>query len=68
MAVAEMMCDYIFMIHRGKKVLDGTLDSIQKSYGQDTIRVQSEGGVKILEGINGIENINDFWTGPGDQT
>jgi len=60
MAVAEMMCDYIFMIHRGKKVLDGTLDSIQKSYGQDTIRVQSEGGVKILEGINGIENINDF--------
>jgi len=60
MAVAEMMCDYIFMIHRGKKVLDGTLDSSQKSYGQDTIRVQSEGGVKILEGINGIENINDF--------
>jgi len=60
MAVAERMCDYIFMIHKGKKVLDGTLDSIQKSYGQDTIRVQLEGGVKILEGISGIENINDF--------
>jgi len=60
MAVAERMCDYIFMIHKGKKVLDGTLDSIQKSYGQDTIRVQSEAGVKILEDISGIENINDF--------
>jgi len=60
MAVAERMCDYIFMINKGKKVLDGTLDSIQKSYGQDTIRVQLEGGVKILEGISGIENINDF--------
>lgn len=60
MAVAERMCDYIFMIHKGKKVLDGTLESIQKSYGQDTIRVQLEGGVKILESINGIENINDF--------
>jgi len=60
MAVAERMCDYIFMINKGKKVLDGTLDSIQKSYGQDTIRVQLEGGVKILEGISGIEYINDF--------
>jgi len=60
MTVAERMCDYIFMINKGKKVLDGTLDSIQKSYGQDTIRVQLEGGVKILEGISGIEYINDF--------
>ncbi len=25
MAMAEKMCDYIFMIYKGKKVLDGTL-------------------------------------------
>jgi ABC-2 type transport system ATP-binding protein len=60
MAVAEKMCDFIFMIYKGKKVLDGTLESIQKSYGQDTIRIQSEGGVRILDGIPGIEKINDF--------
>ena len=60
MAVAERMCDFIFMIYRGKKVLDGTLGSIQKKYGQDTIRIHSEGGVHILEGIPGIEKINDF--------
>src|SRR5437660_11794263 len=29
MAVAEKMCDFIFMIYKGKKVLDGTLESIQ---------------------------------------
>src|SRR5215475_8937097 len=29
MAVAEKMCDFIFMIYKGNKVLDGTLDSIQ---------------------------------------
>jgi len=60
MAVAEKMCDYIFMIHKGKKVLDGTLDSIQKSYGQDTIRIKSDGGVNVLYDINGVEKINDF--------
>jgi ABC-2 type transport system ATP-binding protein len=60
MSVAERMCDFIFMIYKGRKVLDGTLDSIQNTYGQDTIRIQSEGGIGILDGINGIEKINDF--------
>jgi len=60
MAVAEKMCDFIFMIYKGKKVLDGTLDSIQNKYGQDTLRIQSEGGIQMLEGIAGIEKINDF--------
>lgn len=60
MAVAEKMCDYIFMIHKGKKVLDGTLDTIQKSYGQDTIRIKSDGGANILNDISGVEKINDF--------
>src|SRR5213082_2713972 len=29
MAVAEKMCDFIFMIYQGRKVLDGTLGTIQ---------------------------------------
>ena len=40
MDIAERMCDTIFMICRGKKVLDGTLEAIQAQYGQDTIRVR----------------------------
>ncbi len=44
MTVAESMCDTIFMIYKGKKVLDGTLDSIQKAYGEDTIGVELENG------------------------
>ena len=27
------MCDYVFMIYQGRKVLDGTLESIQGRYG-----------------------------------
>ncbi len=60
MGVAERMCDFIFMIYKGKKVLDGTLESIQRSYGQDTIRIHTEAGLDFLKGIKGVEKINDY--------
>ena len=41
MAAAEKLCDRIFMIFKGHKVLDGTLDEIQSQYGQDTVRVRT---------------------------
>jgi ABC-2 type transport system ATP-binding protein len=60
MSVAEKMCDFIFMIFKGKKVLDGTLASIQNQYGSDTIRIRTENGTPALEGIAGVEKITDF--------
>ncbi|MFA6127472.1 MAG: ATP-binding cassette domain-containing protein [Bacteroidales bacterium] len=60
MSVAERMCDFIFMIYQGKKVLDGTLHSIKDLYGQDTIRLQTDLGADALIGIDGIDKINDF--------
>ena len=60
MGVAESLCDSIFMIFRGKKVLDGSLASIQASYGSDTIRVEVEGSASALDELPGIERINDL--------
>jgi len=60
MSMAERMCDYIFMIHKGKKVLDGTLTDIQDKYGTDTLRIQTDNGVSAFKDIPGIEKINDF--------
>jgi len=60
MAMAERMCDYIFMIYKGKKVLDGTLENIQDQYGNDTLRIQSDLGAEALKGMKGIENVNNF--------
>ena len=60
MSMAEMMCDYVFMIYRGKKVLDGTLSTIQDQYGNDTIRIQTDMGGSALTGVSGIEKVNDF--------
>lgn len=60
MNMAERMCDNIFMIYKGKKVLDGTLEQIQDQYGTDTIRVQSTLGAMDYDGLKGIEKVNNF--------
>ncbi len=59
MNAAERMCERIFMIFKGRKVLDGTLDDIQKEYAQDTARVRVSGGAAVLEGLPSVESIND---------
>lgn len=59
MLAAEKMCDRLFMIFRGHKVLDGTLDEIQTRYGHDTIRVRTAGGAPVLAGMADIDIVND---------
>lgn len=60
MGAAERLCDRIFMIFKGQKVLDGTLDEIQSTYGYDTVRVKVAGGRATLAGVAGIDAINDY--------
>jgi ABC-2 type transport system ATP-binding protein len=60
MAAAEKMCDRIFMIFRGKKVLDGSLDEIQATYGADTIRLRASADSRDLGVIPEVETINDY--------
>jgi len=60
MAVAEKMCDLIFMIYKGRKVLDGTLESIQDAYGSDTVRVRLEGNGTPLDDLPGVVKATDF--------
>ena len=60
MAMAETMCDFIFMIYRGNKVLDGTLADIQRSYGEDTIRLSCAGGAELLRSLPGVELVRDL--------
>ena len=60
MAMAEKMCDFICMIHQGKKVLDGTLAAIQSKFGEDTIRLRCQGGAARLAGMPGVEKVTDL--------
>lgn len=60
MATAERMCDRIFMIFRGRKVLDGSLESIQDQYGADTVRIRTSSGAAALADLPDVECVNDF--------
>jgi ABC-2 type transport system ATP-binding protein len=60
MSVAERLCDRIFMIFKGKKVLDGTLDEIQSKFGFDTVRLQTDDGLSALDGLVENNEITDL--------
>jgi len=60
MNVAEELCDFIFMIFRGDKVLDGTLESIQGRYGRDSLRVRTTEGATALAELPGVESVHDL--------
>jgi ABC-2 type transport system ATP-binding protein len=61
MDVAEKMCDSIFMLHQGRKVLDGTLDEIQRQFGADTVRVRvSSGSAVAFDRLPAVAHVNDF--------
>jgi ABC-2 type transport system ATP-binding protein len=60
MAVAERLCDFIFMIYKGRKVLDGTLEAIQDTYGNDTLHVRLEGNGPSLDGLPGVARVTDL--------
>jgi ABC-2 type transport system ATP-binding protein len=60
MSTAEKMCDRIFMIFKGRKVLDGTLQDIQAQYSFDTVRLRTAAGAGALAGISGVDAVNDY--------
>jgi ABC-2 type transport system ATP-binding protein len=60
MAVAERMCDAIFMIYEGRKVLDGSLQSIQDAHGADTIHVRFDDCPTGLTALPGVQSVTDF--------
>lgn len=60
MQIASEMCDFVLMMHQGRKVLDGTLDSIRQKYGADTIRIGVNGGKTVLLESGGVTLVRDL--------
>jgi ABC-2 type transport system ATP-binding protein len=64
MDLAERMCDTIFMIFRGRKVLDGSMDSIHTRYPANHVRVRlenPEADLPPLSGVQSIERVGRFY-------
>ena len=58
MEQAEKICDSIFLIHKGKKVLDGPLAEV-KSSGDHGIQLEYDGDGRVLRELPGVARLND---------
>jgi ABC-2 type transport system ATP-binding protein len=54
---AEKLCDRIFLIHRGREVLSGSLKEIKERQGRNTIAVEFSGDPAVFTGINGARPV-----------
>jgi ABC-2 type transport system ATP-binding protein len=54
MGEAERIVDDIVLIHRGKAVLSGSLDSVRTSLGSNTVHLGFEGDAGFLAGLPGV--------------
>ena len=58
MEQAEQICDYIFLINKGRKVLDGTLAEARAS-GDKAVVIDYEGDGSILKRLPGVRRVSD---------
>lgn len=58
MEQAEQLCDYVMLIDKGKKVLDGELSTVRASGGQGVL-LDYDGDGTLLQQIPGILRVND---------
>lgn len=50
----EELCDRIFLIHRGRRVLYGDLSDIKESYGHHVVHMRFEGDGELLATLPGV--------------
>ncbi len=60
MDFAEMMCDYIAMIDRGKIILNGKLSEIKSDFAKRNISISYSGNISFLNNHQFVESIQDF--------
>lgn len=55
---AEKLCDYVLLINKGEKIIDGPLSEVKAAHGMG-VEIDYEGDGTILRTITGISRIND---------
>jgi ABC-2 type transport system ATP-binding protein len=57
MSIAEKLCDTIFMIFEGRKVLDGSLADIQAQHPIRRLRIRMSGGGELPPDVPGVDAV-----------
>ncbi len=71
LASAEQVCDRIFLIDRGKKVLDGSIDGVRARFDPKTVLVegpeigQSERSLADIVGVHSVSHMRVTGRAPG---
>jgi len=60
METVERLCDRVALIHRGQKVLDGSVAEIKAGHGQNAAILAYEGDGAFLGTLPGVEAVRDF--------
>ncbi len=58
MGEAERMADDIVLVHQGKVVLDGSLESVRESFGKNTLHIDYEGDGDFLAALPEVRKAN----------
>jgi len=59
MEQAEKLCDFVCMIDRGKKVLDGSLGDVKAEFGSNAVLVEGDFTVEDLRALQGIRAVRE---------
>lgn len=57
MNLVEEMCDRLFLMHRGQRVIYGTMDDVKEEYANFKCTIQGQNDRLILERIPSVERI-----------
>jgi len=60
MEQAEKLCDYLCMISKGSKVIDGLLTDVKAGFGMNAVQIEMEGDGAFVEKLDGVLSFTEF--------
>jgi ABC-2 type transport system ATP-binding protein len=57
---AEKLCEYICLINRGQKILDGGLKEVKGRHGKSSLAVSVEGDSTYFSTLPGVARVDDY--------
>lgn len=57
MNLVEEMCDRLFMIHRGQKVIYGKLDDVKREYANFKCTIRGKNDFNLLQGLPEVQRV-----------
>ncbi len=57
---AEKMCEYVALISKGRKLVDGKLSEIKARYGKHTIKIEYEGDGEVFSSLPYVHSLRKY--------